>query len=336
MSLLITGGTGYIGSHTVVELIGQGYDVIIVDNLSNSSTKVLSRIESITGTYPTFIEADICDEYAMEALFSEHSIDAVIHFAGLKAVGESNDIPLSYYHNNVSGSVVLFQVMAKHNVKRLVFSSSATVYGENNVSPLDESMPISATNPYGQTKLMIEHILMDLAQSDSSWSIASLRYFNPIGAHQSGLIGENPNGIPNNLLPYVAQVAVGRLPQLSVFGDDYDTPDGTGVRDYIHVVDLALGHIKALNALDNIKGCEPINLGTGNGTSVLDIVKSFERVSKRKIPYQISPRRAGDIATVFANAEKAQHILRWKTEKDLNAMIEDTWRWQSQNPNGFE
>ena len=336
MSLLITGGTGYIGSHTVVELIGQGYDVIIVDNLSNSSTKVLSRIESITGTNPTFIEADICDEHAMEALFSEHSIDAVIHFAGLKAVGESNEIPLNYYHNNVSGSVVLFQVMAKHNVKRLVFSSSATVYGENNIAPLDESMPISATNPYGQTKLMIEHILMDLAKSDSSWSIASLRYFNPIGAHQSGLIGENPNGIPNNLLPYVAQVAVGRLPQLSVFGDDYDTPDGTGVRDYIHVVDLALGHIKALNALENIKGCEPINLGTGNGTSVLDIIKSFERVSEQKIPYRISPRRAGDIATVFANAEKAQHILGWKTEKDLNAMIEDTWRWQSQNPNGFE
>lgn len=336
MSLLITGGTGYIGSHTVVELIGQGYDVIIVDNLSNSSTKVLSRIETITGTCPTFIEADICDAQAMDTLFTEHSIDAVIHFAGLKAVGESNEIPLSYYHNNVSGSIVLFQVMAKHNVKRLVFSSSATVYGENNVSPLDESMPISATNPYGQTKLMIEHILMDLAQSDPSWSIASLRYFNPIGAHDSGLIGENPNGIPNNLLPYVAQVAVGRLPQLSVFGDDYDTPDGTGVRDYIHVVDLALGHIKALGALDTIKGCEPINLGTGNGTSVLEIITSFESVSQRAIPYQISPRRAGDIATVFANAEKAQRLLGWTTQRNLSTMIEDTWRWQSKNPNGFE
>lgn len=336
MSLLVTGGTGYIGSHTVVELIGQGYDVIIVDNLSNSSTKVLNRIESITGVLPTFIKADICDEQAMDALFTQYSIDAVIHFAGLKAVGESNDMPLSYYHNNVSGSIVLFQAMSKHGVKQLVFSSSATVYGEHNCSPLVETMPTSAINPYGQTKLMIEHILMDLAKSDPAWSIACLRYFNPIGAHESGLIGENPNGIPNNLLPYVAQVAVGRLKQLNVFGDDYDTPDGTGVRDYIHVVDLALGHVKALAVLDKIDGCEPINLGTGNGISVLDIVHTFEKISGQHIPYQIAPRRAGDIATVFANAEKAASLLEWETTKDLNTMIEDTWRWQSQNPNGFE
>jgi len=336
MKLLVTGGTGYIGSHTVVELINQGHDVFIVDNLSNSSTKVLERIEQITGKLPTFIKADICDLARMESVFSEHSIDAVIHFAGLKAVGESNEIPLNYYHNNVSGSVTLFQVMAKFGVKNLVFSSSATVYGDKNTSPLDESMPTSATNPYGQTKLMIEHILMDLAKSDASWSIACLRYFNPIGAHDSGLIGENPNGIPNNLLPFVAQVAVGRLEQLNVFGDDYDTPDGTGVRDYIHVVDLALGHVKALDALSTIKGCEPINLGTGNGTSVLEIVTSFKEISGKNIPYHVAPRREGDIATVYADASRAKQLLHWQAKRDLSTMIEDTWRWQSSNPNGFE
>ncbi len=336
MSLLITGGTGYIGSHTVVELLNLGEDVVIVDNLSNSSTKVLNRIESITGKMPTFIEADICDAKAMDDVFKQHNISAVVHFAGLKAVGESNDIPLSYYHNNVSGSVTLFQVMANHGVKNLVFSSSATVYGDKNVSPLDESMQTSATNPYGQTKLMIEHILFDLANSDSDWSIACLRYFNPIGAHKSGLIGENPNGIPNNLLPYVSQVAVGRLKQLQVFGDDYDTIDGTGVRDYIHVVDLALGHVKALQKLDVITGCQPINLGTGNGTSVLEIVNTFKEISGQEIPYSIAPRRAGDIATVYANADIANNLLEWHAERDLTAMIEDTWRWQSQNPNGFE
>ncbi|GLX86668.1 UDP-glucose 4-epimerase [Thalassotalea loyana] len=336
MSLLITGGTGYIGSHTVVELLNLGEDVVIVDNLSNSSTKVLNRIESITGKMPTFIEADICDAKAMDDVFKQHNISAVVHFAGLKAVGESNDIPLSYYHNNVSGSVTLFQVMADHGVKNLVFSSSATVYGDKNVSPLDESMQTSATNPYGQTKLMIEHILFDLANSDSDWSIACLRYFNPIGAHKSGLIGENPNGIPNNLLPYVSQVAVGRLKQLQVFGDDYDTIDGTGVRDYIHVVDLALGHVKALQKLDAITGCQPINLGTGNGTSVLEIVNTFKEISGQEIPYSIAPRRAGDIATVYANADIANNLLEWHAERDLTAMIEDTWRWQSQNPNGFE
>ena len=339
MSLLITGGTGYIGSHTVVELLTLDnknfQDIIVVDNLSNSSTKSLDRVKQITGKTVTFIQADICDFDAMNAVFEQHTIDAVIHFAGLKAVGESNEIPLSYYHNNVSGSVTLLQVMAKHQVKKLVFSSSATVYGDN-VSPLDESMPTSATNPYGQTKLMIENILFDLAKSDSEWSIACLRYFNPIGAHESGLIGENPNGIPNNLLPYVAQVAVGRLAQLQVFGDDYDTVDGTGVRDYIHVVDLAQGHVKALQNLDKIHGCKPINLGTGNGTSVLEIVNTFKTISGQNIAYKIVPRRAGDLATVYANADIAHELLGWQAQRDLTTMITDTWRWQSENPNGFE
>lgn len=336
MSLLITGGTGYIGSHTVVELFNQGDDVVIVDNLSNSSPAVLTRIEKITGKFPVLIEADICDKAAMQAVFKAHNITAVVHFAGLKAVGESCQLPLHYYHNNVSGTVTLLEVMAEYNVKKLVFSSSATVYGEDNVSPLLETMPTSATNPYGRTKLMIEEILKDLAASDASWSIISLRYFNPIGAHDSGEIGENPNGIPNNLLPYVAQVAVGRLKQLSVFGDDYDTHDGTGVRDYIHVVDLALGHLKALAKLDDMKGFVPVNLGTGNGSSVLDIVNNFKAISGRDIPYQISPRRSGDIATVYANAEIAKSYLGWEAERDLEQMITDTWRWQSQNPNGFE
>jgi|TARA_B110000211_G_scaffold147236_1_gene167734 UDP-glucose 4-epimerase len=336
MSLLITGGTGFIGSHTVVELLALDKDIIIVDNLANSSTLVLDRIKQITGKTVTFIEADICDRVAMQQVFSEHDIEAVVHFAGLKAVGESSTMPLSYYHNNVSGSVTLLQVMAEHGVKNLVFSSSATVYGENNPSPLDETMPTSATNPYGQTKLMIENILFDLAKSDDEWSIACLRYFNPIGAHESGLIGENPNGIPNNLLPYVSQVAVGRLAQLQVFGDDYPTSDGTGVRDYIHVVDLAQGHVKALEKLDEIKGCVPINLGTGNGTSVLEIVNTFKEISGQDIPFKIVPRRAGDIATVFADAKVANKLLNWHAKRDLATMIADTWRWQSQNPNGFE
>tara|TARA_R110002050_G_scaffold212520_3_gene348704 strand:+ start:558 stop:1568 length:1011 start_codon:yes stop_codon:yes gene_type:complete len=336
MSLLITGGTGFIGSHTVVELLALDKDIIIVDNLANSSTLVLDRIKQITGKTITFIEADICDRVAMQQVFSEHDIEAVVHFAGLKAVGESSTMPLSYYHNNVSGSVTLLQVMAEHGVKNLVFSSSATVYGENNPSPLDETMPTSATNPYGQTKLMIENILFDLAKSDDEWSIACLRYFNPIGAHESGLIGENPNGIPNNLLPYVSQVAVGRLAQLQVFGDDYPTSDGTGVRDYIHVVDLAQGHVKALEKLDEIKGCVPINLGTGNGTSVLEIVNTFKEISGQDIPFKIVPRRAGDIATVFADAKVANKLLNWHAKRDLATMIADTWRWQSQNPNGFE
>ncbi len=340
MSLLITGGTGYIGSHTVVELLQStnAQNIVIVDNLSNSSTKVLERIEQITNKKVTFIKADVCDENALEQVFSQHKIDAVIHFAGLKAVGESTEIPLAYYQNNVSGTITLLRVMAKYQVKNLVFSSSATVYG-NNISPLNETMATSATNPYGQTKLMVEHVLFDLAKSDSSWSIACLRYFNPIGAHQSGLIGENPNGIPNNLLPYVAQVAVGRLAQLQVFGDDYDTQDGTGVRDYIHVVDLAQGHVKALESLGHakgtVKGCQAINLGTGNGTSVLEIVNTFKDISKQDIPYQIVPRRAGDLATVYADATLANELLDWQAKLDLTAMIQDTWRWQSENPNGF-
>ncbi|MEW6989470.1 UDP-glucose 4-epimerase GalE [Colwelliaceae bacterium 6441] len=336
MSLLITGGTGYIGSHTVVELLKLNQDIVIVDNLSNSSTLVLDRIKKITGKSVTFIEADICDEAALNAVFEQHNIEAVVHFAGLKAVGESNEIPLAYYQNNVAGSVSLFKIMNQHNVKKLVFSSSATVYGENNPAPLDETMPTSATNPYGQTKLMVENILFDLAKSDQEWSIACLRYFNPIGAHESGLIGENPNGIPNNLLPYVAQVAVGRLPKLQVFGDDYDTVDGTGVRDYIHVVDLALGHVKALESLTKIIGCQPINIGTGNGTSVLEIVNAFKAISGQEIPYDIVPRRAGDIGTVYADASVANDLLAWQASRDLNAMITDIWRWQSQNPNGFE
>jgi UDP-glucose 4-epimerase len=336
MSLLITGGTGFIGSHTVIELLALDKDIIIVDNLSNSSTLVLDRIKQITDKSVTFIQADICDRHALKQVFEQHNIEAVVHFAGLKAVGESSVLPLSYYHNNVSGSVTLLQVMAEHKVKKLVFSSSATVYGENNPSPLDETMPTSATNPYGQTKLMIENILFDLARSDEQWSIACLRYFNPIGAHESGLIGENPNGIPNNLLPYVSQVAVGRLAQLQVFGDDYQTPDGTGVRDYIHVVDLAQGHVKALAALSDIKGCVPINLGTGNGTSVLEIVNTFQEISGQDIPYNIAPRRAGDIGTVYANASVAKTLLDWHAKLDLATMIKDTWRWQSKNPNGFE
>ena len=347
MSLLITGGTGYIGSHTVVELLQQTVnhsvsykeqDIILVDNLSNSSTNVLDRIHKITGKKVTFIKADICDAKSMDEIFTQYTIDAVIHFAGLKAVGESNEKPLAYYHNNVAGTVTLLRVMAEHKVKNLVFSSSATVYG-NNISPLTESMATSATNPYGQTKLMVENILFDLAKSDSDWSIACLRYFNPIGAHSSGLIGENPNGIPNNLLPYVAQVAVGRLSELQVFGDDYDTKDGTGVRDYIHVVDLAQGHVKALESLayrqDKIKGCQAINLGTGNGTSVLDIVNTFKEISGQNIPYKIVPRRAGDLATVYADATLANQLLDWHAKLDLTAMIADTWRWQSENPNGF-
>ncbi|WP_448552209.1 UDP-glucose 4-epimerase GalE [Thalassotalea montiporae] len=336
MSLLLTGGMGYIGSHTVVELLQLNQEVVIFDNLANASEAVLARIEKITGKKAKFFKGDICNREDLEQVFTEYDIDAVIHFAGLKAVGESTEIPLSYYHNNVTGSVNLFEVMAKHNCKRLVFSSSATVYGEHNQSPLVETMPTSATNPYGQTKLMIELILQDLAKSDPEWSIVNLRYFNPIGAHESGLIGENPKGIPNNLLPYVAQVAVGRLGQLSVFGDDYDTPDGTGVRDYIHVVDLAQGHVKALNKLSELSGCHAINLGTGNGTSVLEIVETFKAISGKDIPYQIVPRRAGDIATVFADATKAQELLGWQTQLNLNAMIKDTWRWQSSNPNGYE
>lgn len=335
MSLLITGGTGYIGSHTVVELVNLGKDIVIVDNLCNSSDLVLERIKKITGKQVTFIQGDICDSQALSQIFEQHKIEAVVHFAGLKAVGESCELPLHYYQNNVAGTINLLQVMEKYGVKKLVFSSSATVYGADNPVPLKEDMATSASNPYGQSKLMIETILGDLASSDPAWSIACLRYFNPIGAHSSGLIGENPNGIPNNLLPYVAQVAVGRLAQLQIYGDDYDTPDGTGIRDYIHVVDLALGHVKALQKLDQIQGCQAINLGTGQGTSVLEIVKTFERISGQKIPFAICARRPGDLAVVYADAVLAGQVLQWQAQLGLDQMIEDTWRWQSLNPNGF-
>lgn len=335
MKLLITGGTGYIGSHSVIEILTAGYEIIIVDNLSNSSVEVLDRIASITGNKPIFIEANICDKKAMQAVFDVHDIQAVIHFAGLKSVGESSVLPLSYYSNNVSGTAVLLEVMKEYNVKNMVFSSSATVYGENNISPLVESMKTSATNPYGRTKLIIEEMLFDLAISDPEWSIISLRYFNPIGAHASGLIGENPSGIPNNLLPYVAQVAIGRLERLQVFGDDYDTADGTGIRDYIHVVDLAIAHLKALQYLQTIHGHRAINIGTGNGTSVLEIINKFAYVSKQKIPYNVVPRRLGDIASVYADASLAKKVLGWQAERDLHSMIEDTWRWQLKNPNGY-
>lgn len=336
MQVLVTGGTGYIGSHTVVELQKAGHEIVIVDNLCNSTTAVLPRIEAITGKMPVFVEADICDRDAMRKLFDDYAIDAVIHFAGLKAVGESTKQPARYYQNNVSGSLVLFDVMSEFGCKKLVFSSSATVYGDKNPSPYQEHMPTGATSPYGQTKLMIERILADFAGADEQWHIASLRYFNPIGAHESGTIGEDPNGIPNNLMPYIAQVAVGRLPHLNVFGDDYKTKDGTGVRDYIHVVDLALGHCRALEALNALPGFNAINLGSGDGVSVLELVKAFELASEIEIPYQVAPRRAGDIDAFWADASKAKQQLDWQTERNLQQMVEDTWRWQSNNPNGYK
>jgi UDP-glucose 4-epimerase len=335
MSLLVTGGCGYIGSHTVVELLSVGERVVIVDNLSNSDESVLDRICEITGKCPEYIKADICDKTQMRNIFSKYNISSVLHFAGLKAVGQSCEQPLDYYHNNVSGTINLLEVMAEFNCKNLVFSSSATVYGEHNSSPLVETMSTSATNPYGRTKLIIEKILFDLANCDSNWSIISLRYFNPIGAHTSGLIGENPNGIPNNLLPYLSKVAVGQLPQLQIFGDDYDTLDGTGVRDYIHVVDLAIGHLKAIYKLSNHTGYTSVNLGTGKGTSVMEIVNMFITISGRDIPYVIAERRAGDIGTVYANVDFAREFLNWRAERDLVQMIEDTWRWQSGNHNGY-
>ena len=336
MSVLVTGGTGYIGSHAVVELLNAGKEVVIVDNLSNSSTAVLARIEAITGKRVVFINANICDSAAMSSVFSKHNIESVIHFAGLKAVGESTEIPLDYYHNNISGTLTLLKVMTKFECYQLVFSSSATVYGDNNPIPYQEHMPTSATSPYGQTKLMIEQILRDLTSSEPRWCVSLLRYFNPIGAHESGTMGEDPNGMPNNLLPFVAQVAVGRREHVNVFGDNYNTPDGTGVRDYIHVVDLAIGHLKALDVLSSINGCHAINLGSGKGTSVLQIIESFQRVSGRPVPYQIKPRRAGDIDEFYADAALAKQLLGWEVKRDLEQMITDTWRWQSNNPNGYE
>lgn len=336
MSILVTGGTGYIGSHTCVELLDAGYDVVVVDNLSNSKIEVKRRIEEITGRSFKFYELDILDREGLEEVFSKNSIEAVIHFAGLKAVGESVEEPLRYYHNNITGTLVLCEVMQRHGVKSMVFSSSATVYGMNNKSPLTEDLPLSATNPYGWTKLMIEQILSDIFVSDDEWSISLLRYFNPIGAHESGRIGEDPNGIPNNLMPYITQVAVGKRERLNIFGDDYDTHDGTGVRDYIHVVDLAKGHIKALEKVLGSTGVDIYNLGTGVGYSVVDVVEAFEKATGEKIPYVITDRRPGDIATCYADTTKAYRELGWKAERDIEDMCRDAWRWQVNNPNGYE
>ncbi|MCR5216711.1 MAG: UDP-glucose 4-epimerase GalE [Lachnospiraceae bacterium] len=336
MSILVTGGAGYIGSHTVVELQNAGYDVVIVDNLVNASEKVLGRIEAITGTRPKFYQVDINDQEGLEKVFSENDFESCIHFAGLKAVGESVQKPLEYYMNNISGTLTLLDVMRHHNVKNIVFSSSATVYGNPAFIPITEECPKGqCTNPYGWTKSMLEQILSDLQKADPSWNVILLRYFNPIGAHKSGTMGENPNGIPNNLMPYITQVAVGKLKELGVFGNDYDTPDGTGVRDYIHVVDLALGHVKAIEKIKEDPGLKIYNLGTGKGYSVLDIVKNFEAATGVKIPYTIKPRRAGDIATCYADATLAKKELGWEAQYDLKDMCEDSWRWQKNNPQGY-
>ena len=336
MAILITGGAGYIGSHTCVELLNSGYEIVVIDNLDNSSRVSLERIENITGKTLKFYENDVRDKDALRKIFDENSIEAVIHFAGLKAVGESVKKPIMYYDDNLKSTISLIEVMSEYGVKKIVFSSSATVYGVTKEMPLKEGMPTGAINPYGRTKLFIEHILRDVFVSDNSWSIALLRYFNPIGAHKSGIIGEDPKGIPNNLMPYIAQVAVGRLEKLHVFGNDYDTVDGTGVRDYIHVVDLAVGHVKAVEwALKN-NGCEEINLGTGNGTSVLELRAAFQAASGVEIPYVIDPRRAGDPDTVYADATKAEKLLGWKAERGIEEMCEDTWRWQKNNPNGYQ
>ena len=334
--ILVTGGAGYIGSHTVVELIAAGYEAIIVDNFSNSSVEVLDRLKTITGVEVPFYKGSISDKDFMNRVFEENQIDAVIHFAAYKAVGESVQEPLKYYKNNVCGTISLLDVMKLHKVEHIIFSSSATVYGMNNISPLTEDLSTSATNPYGYTKLMMEQILTDVALANSDWSVTNLRYFNPIGAHEAGMIGEAPNGIPNNLMPYITQVAVGKLQELSVFGNDYDTHDGTGVRDYIHVVDLAKGHVLALKHNLENKGVAVFNLGTGIGYSVLDMVKAFENVNGVKVPYAIKERRPGDVATCYADASKANDILGWKAEKTLQDMMRDSWRWQSSNPNGYE
>ncbi|HEF5785172.1 UDP-glucose 4-epimerase [Burkholderia multivorans] len=334
-TILVTGGAGYIGSHTAVELLGNGYDVVIVDNLVNSKAEAVRRIERITGKQPTFHQVDVCDEAALAKVFDAHPITGTIHFAALKAVGESVAKPLEYYQNNLGGLLTVLKVMRARNVKQFVFSSSATVYGVPERSPIDESFPLSATNPYGQSKLIAEQILRDLEVSDPSWRIATLRYFNPVGAHASGLIGEDPAGIPNNLMPYVAQVAVGKLEKLRVFGSDYPTPDGTGVRDYIHVVDLAKGHIAALDALVKRDASFVVNLGTGQGYSVLDVVRAFEKASGRPVPYEIVARRPGDVAECYANPQAAADIIGWRATLGLDDMCADHWRWQEANPRGF-
>ena len=337
MAILVTGGAGYIGSHTVVELQEAGYDVVVLDNLCNSSEKSLERVEAITGKKVKFYKADILDREALEDIFAKESIDSCIHFAGLKAVGESVAKPWEYYNNNITGTLVLVDVMRKHGVKNIIFSSSATVYGNPAFIPITEECPKGqCTNPYGWTKSMLEQILSDLHVADPEWNIVLLRYFNPIGAHKSGTMGENPNGIPNNLMPYVTQVAVGKRPELGVFGNDYDTHDGTGVRDYIHVVDLAKGHVKALKKIEEKAGLKLYNLGTGKGYSVLDIVKNFEEATGVKVPYSIKPRRPGDIATCYSDASKAKEELGWVAENGIREMCEDSWRWQKNNPNGYD
>ncbi|WP_242145093.1 MULTISPECIES: UDP-glucose 4-epimerase GalE [unclassified Bacillus cereus group] len=336
MAILVTGGAGYIGSHTCVELLNSGHEIIVVDNLSNSSEEAINRVKEITGKSFQFYKEDVLNREALDMIFEEHTIEAVIHFAGLKAVGESVEIPLTYYHNNITSTLVLCDVMQKHNVKKMIFSSSATVYGIPETSPITEDFPLSATNPYGQTKLMIEQILRDVVVADPEWSVVLLRYFNPFGAHESGRIGEDPNGIPNNLMPYVTQVAVGKLKELNVFGNDYPTKDGTGIRDYIHVVDLANGHVKAVEKVLHTKGIDVYNLGTGTGYSVLEMVKAFEKVSGRAVPYKITERRPGDVAICYADASKAKRELGWEAKRGLEEMCADSWRWQVNNKNGYE
>ncbi|MCD6353429.1 MAG: UDP-glucose 4-epimerase GalE [Proteobacteria bacterium] len=336
MRILVTGGAGYIGSHTCVELLQAGHEVVVVDNLSNSKEESLKRVQELTGKKIRFHKIDLLDKESLNALFDNTSIDTVIHFAGLKAVGESVNIPLRYYHNNVTGTLVLCRVMEQHNVKNLIFSSSATVYGDPQSVPIKENFPLSPTNPYGHSKLMIETILRDIHAADKTWDITLLRYFNPVGAHPSGRIGESPQGIPNNLLPYITQVAIGKLPELFVFGNDYPTPDGTGIRDYIHVVDLARGHTRALEKPALHPSVATYNLGTGKGYSVLEMVSAFEKASGKKIPFEIVGRRSGDIAACYADASKAKEELGWITEKGVDEMCADTWSWQSKNPNGYE
>lgn len=337
MKILVTGGAGYIGSHTCVELLNAGYDVVVVDNLYNASAKALDRVREITGKDLTFYEADVLDAPKMDEIFKKEQVDCVIHFAGLKAVGESVVKPLEYYKNNINGTLVLCEAMRKNGCKNIIFSSSATVYGNPAFIPITEECPKGTpTNPYGWTKWMIEQILTDLHTADPEWNVILLRYFNPIGAHKSGLMGEDPKGIPNNLLPYVAQVAIGKLKCLGVFGDDYDTPDGTGVRDYIHVVDLAAGHVKAINKIKENPGVKIYNLGTGKGYSVLDVVKAFSKACGHDVPYEIKPRRAGDISTCYSDASLAKKELGWEAKYDIDEMCEDSWRWQTMNPNGYE
>lgn len=336
MRILVTGGAGYIGSHTCVELLNEGYEVVVVDNLYNASRKSLERVQEITGKTLTFYQADLLDQPAIDKILDQEKVDAVIHFAGYKAVGESVAKPIEYYHNNITGTLLLCDSMRRHNVKNIIFSSSATVYGDPLMIPITEECPKqNPTNPYGQTKTMLEQVLMDIQKSDPEWNVILLRYFNPIGAHKSGMIGEDPKGIPNNLLPYVAQVAIGKLPSVGVFGNDYDTPDGTGVRDYIHVVDLAKGHVKALEKFNEEKTVRIYNLGTGHGYSVLQVIDAFGKACGKEIPYVIKPRRPGDIATCYCAPEKARKELGWTAEYGIEEMCADSWRWQSQNPDGY-